>query len=539
MAFLQRILACIFLVLVVTALWQCAKRGTPTGGPKDETAPVFLKAEPENYSTNFDASRIRLYFDEYIRLEEIQNQLIVSPPLKYVPEISPQGGASKFVEIKILDTLRQNTTYTFNFGQSIVDNNEGNPNNYLTYVFSTGDYIDSLLVSGVVKDAFNKEADEFISVMLYEIDTAFTDSVIYKKPPNYITNTLDSLTIFRLQNLKAGKYALVAIKDKAKNNIFDPLTDKIAFIQDTVQLPTDSTYLLTLFTEIPEYRMSTPSLASSNRIIFGYIGGDEELTITPLTRFPDSIRTLVTKEPGKDTLNYWFTPFEMDSILFEVINEKTMIRDTFTVKTRKLARDSLAFIASHRSVIDFQDTFNISANIPLRQIDTSKITLLDQDTLALPFNGWFDTLKNRYYMQFEKEPQLSYTVQFLPKALTDFFGNSNDSLYFRLTTGSYADFANLRIVLDGNPQYPLIMQLTNESGELKREIYAREPRVFEFPHLPPATYIVRIIIDENGNGRWDTGNYLQGRQPERVIYRPQDIEVRANWEFEQTFTIPE
>lgn len=527
------------MIFAVAALWQCANRGTPTGGPKDETAPVFLRAEPENYSTNFDSDRIRLYFDEYIRLEDIQNQLIVSPPLKYIPEITPQGGASKYVEIKILDTLKENTTYTFNFGQSIVDNNEGNPNNYLSYIFSTGDYVDSLWVSGVVKDAFNKEADEFISVMLYEMDTAFTDSIIYKKPPNYITNTLDSNIVFRLQNLKAGNYALVAVKDRAKNNVFDPLTDKIAFTRDTVALPTDTTYLLTLFTEIPEYRLSTPSLASLNRIIFGYLGGDEELTITPITPIPDSVRTMVTKEAGKDTLNYWFTPFEMDSILFEVINEKEMKRDTFTVKSRKLARDSLLFTASHRSVIDFQDTFNIAANIPIRQIDTGKISLVDQDTLPLAFKGWLDTLKNSYYLQFEKEPQLSYTVQFLPQAFTDFFGDSNDTLSYRLTTGSYADFGNLRILLDGHPKYPLIMQLTNERGELKREFYAEEPQVFEFLNLPPATYTVRIIFDENGNKRWDTGNYLQGRQPERVIYRPQDIEVRANWEFEQTFTVPE
>ena len=539
MALLLRIFGCVFFLLTVTALWQCAKRGTPTGGPKDEKGPVLLSAEPANYTTGFKAKRIRLYFDEYIRLKDIQNQLIASPPLKYQPEITPQGGTAKYVQIIIKDTLKENTTYTLNFGQSIVDNNEENPNNYLTYVFSTGDHLDSLMVAGVVKDAFNLEADEFISVMLYEIDTAYTDSVIYKKPPNYITNTLDSTTIFRLQNLKAGKYALMAIKDEAKNNMFDPLADKIGFTRDTVELPTDTTYLLSLFREIPGYSMVTPSMVSANRIIFGYRGGDEQIMIEPLTPLPDTVRTMVAKQQGKDSLNFWFTPFETDSIVFKVTNQKEMQQDTFTVKTRKLGRDSLLLSPSHRSAINFQDTFRISANIPIRKLDSNKITLLNRDSVALDYKGRLDTLANSFSIQFEKEAEQIYVVSLLPEAFIDFFGNTNDSIFYRLSTGGYADFGNLRLVIDGAPGYPLLMQLTDEKGKTLREIYATGPREFEFLNLPPANYLVRIIFDENGNRKWDTGSYLEDRQPERVIYYPQPIEVRANWELEQTFTLPE
>ena len=138
MQLVKRILSFAFLFFCITALWQCAQRGAPSGGPKDIAPPVLLKTEPENFSTNFDSKKIRLYFDEYIKLEDVQNQLIVSPPLKNIPEIKPLGGASKFIEITLKDTLKENTTYTINFGQSIVDNNEGNPNNFLTYVFSSG-----------------------------------------------------------------------------------------------------------------------------------------------------------------------------------------------------------------------------------------------------------------------------------------------------------------------------------------------------------------------------------------------------------------
>jgi len=534
---IQRILSFFFLIAVVLAALQCARRGTPSGGPKDNTPPVLLKAEPENLTTEFKAKKIKLYFDEYIKLEDVQNQLIVSPPLKYNPEVSPQGGASKYVEIILKDTLLENTTYTLNFGQSIVDNNEGNPNSFLTYVFSTGTYIDSLTVSGVVKDAFNKKADEFISVMLYEIDTAYTDSTTFNKPPNYITNTLDSTTIFQLKYLKAGNYAIIAIKDESKNNVFDQNTDKIGFIEDTVSLPTDTVYLLNLFKEIPNYSLKTPNYAAANKIIFGYSGGDVKLDIEALTEIPDSISTLVVKDPEKDTLNYWFTPFEIDSIIFKVTNERLRKIDTFTVKTRKLAADSLMLSPSHRSKINFADEFYITSSIPVVAIDTTKMAIFNKDTIAVNFKAQLDTAKNRMLMDFEKEADEIYYLNLLPNSITDFFGETNDTINYRLSTGGYADFGNLRLNLAGEITYPIIVQLTDAKEKLYREIYVSEAKALDFNTLEPGNYLVRIIFDSNANGKWDTGNYLKKIQPEKVIYYPSVIEMRANWEKIETFTV--
>jgi uncharacterized protein (DUF2141 family) len=539
MSVFRRILAITFILFISLALYQCARRGNPTGGPKDVDPPILIEAEPENLSINFTATKIRLYFDEYIKLQDIQNQLIVSPPLKYPPEISPMGGASKYVEIIIKDTLRENTTYTFNFGESIVDNNESNPSTYLTYVFSTGTYIDSLSFTGVVKDAFNKKADEFISVMLYEIDSAYTDSVVYKSPPYYITNTLDSTTIFTLQNLKAGKYGLIAIKDDGKNNIFDPETDKIGFIKDTIDLPSDSVYVLSLFKEIPAYSAITPNFAASNKIVFGYKGPNEKVTINSLTKLPDTIRTLIAKEPGKDTLNYWFEPFEIDSIIFEVVNEQLQKRDTFIIKMRKLDPDSLLLDPSHRSSINFLDTLSIAGNIPITQIDTSMVSIMNKDSLVLPIKMTLDSIRNTVFFDFDKEPNERYAMTILPGAITDFFNGTNDTIQYRLSTKSYEDYGNLRIALAGEISYPLILQLTDTNGNLVREIHATEEQSFEFNLLNPASYLLRIIFDDNANNKWDTGNYLKKIQPERIVYYPQEIEIRANWELEQVFTISE
>ncbi len=534
---IQRALAVVFLFFIVSALVQCAKRGNPTGGPKDETPPELLKAEPENMSVNFNTNTIKLYFDEYVKLEKLQEQLIVSPPLKYLPLISPQGGASKVVEITIKDTLRENTTYTFNFGQSIVDNNEGNAYPYLNYVFSTGTYIDSLELTGVIRDAFEKKADNFVSVMLYEIDTAYTDSTVFKRPPNYITNTLDSAIIFKIGNIKKGKYALFAIKDEAKNNVFDQNTDKIGYVTDTVTMPTDSTYLLTMFKEIPSYGISVPNFAAKNKIVFGYYGTGKDISIAPLHPLPDTVRTTILKEPGKDTLNYWFTPFKADSILFTVRNETLSQIDTFNVKTRKVGIDSMILEPNFNGSLDFNKSFQIGSNTPLLSIDSTLISIMDKDSLDVGFTVALDSLENKVDFDFEAVPEQSYAVQLLPGAIQDFFNTVNDSTEYNLSTKSLADYGNLTVQLEGAVRFPLIIQLITENGELEQEKYATDTSAFEFSTIDPGKYLIRVIDDTNGNQQWDTGSFLRRLQPEKVSYYPTVLEVRANWELIETFRL--
>ncbi|GMN06771.1 Ig-like domain-containing protein [Croceitalea sp. MTPC5] len=537
MALLKKLLCFLFLLLFIFAFWQCARRGNPSGGPKDVTPPVLLRTDPENLSINFDSKSIRLYFDEYIKLQDVQNQLIISPPLKYTPEIKPLGGASKFIEITFKDTLRENTTYTINFGQSIVDHNEGNPNSFLSYVFSTGDYIDSLSLSGAVKDAFNRNADTFVSVMLYEIDSAYNDSTIYKYPPNYIANTSDSLPLFTLNNLKAGKYILTGITDKGKNNVFDQRSDKIGFLTDTITLPTDSVYLLNLFMEEPDYSISVPSYVAKNRILFGYNGDENDFNIETLTQLPDSVKTLINKDRERDTINYWLTPTDIDSIMFTVTNDTLKLVDTFTVKTRKLPLDTLRLDAPKRGKIGFNDKFEILATTPLVQLDTAQIGILDKDSLQMPFSVSLDTVKNKVDFDFEIIDNQDYHISLLPGAIQDFFGEQNDTLQYKLSTGSYADYGDLTLNLEGKVKYPLIVELISEKGEKIREIYATEPTVFEFNHLEPKRYGFRIIFDENGNGKWDPGSYLKKRQPEVVKYYPDLIDVRAFSIYNETFII--
>ena len=537
MRYLRRILALLFGLCLLITLWHCGRRGSPSGGPKDTEPPVLLRTDPENGSTNFRASRIRLYFDEYIRLQDVQNQLIISPPLKYPPQISPAGGASKLIEIEITDTLLENTTYTLNFGQSVVDNNEGNPYNFLTYVFSTGESLDSLSLTGVVADAFKRSPDPFISVMLYEIDSAYTDSVVYRKPPYYLTNTLDSAVIFTLNNLKEGAYRLIALKDEGKNNVFNPRADKIGFVSDTINLPTDSTYLLSLFREEPSYAVRPATYAAGNRILFGYFGGvaPEVELLTPL---PDSVQTLLTQVPGKDSLNYWFTPMEADSLVFLLRHpEEDDLVDTLSVKPLDVESDTLSFSWEPRGELIPGDSVAIVATIPLVAVDTTLFKMVDQDTVAVPIGVQLDTANNKVLVDFEKLPEQVYNLEILPGAMRDFFGTVNDSLNPRWATGSASQYGTLGMELSGNLEFPLIVQVIDARDEVVRQERITQPEPLSFPWLSPQTYRVRIIFDSNGNGIWDPGNFLKKIQPERVLYFPKPIEVRANWDQRETFTI--
>jgi len=211
------------------------------------------------------------------------------------------------------------------------------PYPYYRYVFSTGDYIDSLNVNGYIKDALNRKPDEYVSVLLYEIDSAFTDSIIYKEKPKYITNTLDSTTTFKLENLKDGEYLMIALKDENSNYTFQQRTDKIGFLKEFITVPTDSVYEINLFKESIDFKATRPKLISGNKIAFGYEGGTEKMKIGLLSQVPEDFKSVITQDSEKDSLNYWYLPdIKVDSLLFKVTNINFI--DTLTVKIKAKKR---------------------------------------------------------------------------------------------------------------------------------------------------------------------------------------------------------
>ncbi|MBR9913274.1 MAG: Ig-like domain-containing protein [Algicola sp.] len=521
---LQGLVVMVLLLLIVS----CANRGTPAGGPKDVEAPKILRATPENQTTNFTGNEIRIYFDEYVKIKNLQKQLIISPPMSTDPTITPLGTASKYIKIIINDTLEDNTTYAFNFGQSIVDNNEENPYDYYKYVFSTGDYIDSLTVKGQILDAENRKPDAFVSVMLYERDSTYTDSTVYKQKPRYITNTLDSLTTFSIENIKSGTYKLVALKDENGNFTYQPSTDKTGFYEGFIEVPTDSFYTIKLFKEELNFDAKRPKQVAGQKIAFGYEGDHKGMTIEMIGQKPDGFQTRITKDPTTDTLYYWYQPkIELDSTQF-IVRNKSYI-DTLDFRFRDIDKDSMVVSMASTANLNFANDFQITGTIPFTKIDQRQIAILDKDSLNVAFETTFDSLANRYNFQFEKQESQRYNITMLPGALEDFFGNVNDTLSFSARTKSYADYSNIRITLR-NVDYPAIVQLTTDKGQVKYEQFAEKEQLFDFRNIEPGNYYLRVIFDTNGNQKWDSGNYLQQYQPERISYYPDLIDARANWD---------
>ena len=531
-----------FLYLIVAVLFisNCARTGRPEGGPKDEDAPLFVTAKPPYESTKFDKKEIKLEFDEFIKLKDLNKQFVVSPPMKNPPIISPQGTASKEINIEILDTLQQNTTYILNFGNAVEDNNEGNQLENFKYVFSTGDYIDSLTTVGVIKDSKLLETPKSVNVLLYRIDTAFNDSIIYKNKPNYITNTLDT-TVFNFSNLRKGKYMMIALKEAISDYIFNPETDKIGFISDTISLPKDSIIKkpIVLFQENLPYEFKKGKEVTKGKIEFGFTGNAKNLKVNLLSKVPDTFKSVSKFMKDKDTLNYWFTPIDVDSLNFIIANNDFL--DTITVKLRKKKLDSLEISSSIRGALHFRDTFFLKSNNPIVKIDTSKISLFDKDTLAVNYKVLASKKENKIGFIFTKKPKEKYNFKALPNAFNDVFGIQNDTLAYKFSTKEIDDYGRITLNINNVNGKNLIIELLSDNKQdelVERQFIATSGKII-FDLLEPKKYTVRAIIDENKNNKWDTGSYLKKRFAERIVYNEaiNKVALRANFFLEENFTV--
>ena len=528
-------------IMVMILIAGCARRSSPSGGEEDSIPPVLIASNPKINTVNFDADEIRLTFNEWVKLEDLQKQLIISPPLdneKY--EIKPLSGVTKKIFVNFIDTLQENTTYTINFGNSIVDNNEGNKMNFFNYTFSTGPTLDSLFVKGNVEDAFNLETDEYLSLQLYRIDSTYNDSIIFNNQPTYLANTLDS-TSYRFNNLREGRYILIALKDIADDYIFDPLYDKIAYYDSIVLLPRDSVINLKLFKEETPIIWNKPHFINSEKIGFGYYGKLDLSKISLISKIPDSVNYIFTKEQDKDTLHFWLSKNSLDSLEFDLKEIDTI--KTLTVKfdrRKDTLIDSLNISNITKTVIGLKEKFKLSSNLPLNVVSDSLIFIRDIDSTLIPFKSSINNNLDEISLDFDLKPQDEYSIYILPNAIIDLRGGTNDTLGFNTLTQSLEDYGNvyLNVIRDSESEY--ILQMINSNSEIVREYNSISSNgIFNFELIKPGKYIFRMIKDDNGNKKWDTGNYLKRVQPEAVYYSNFELDIRANWDFNETFNLKE
>jgi uncharacterized protein (DUF2141 family) len=380
--------------------------------------------------------------------------------------------------------------------------------------------------------------------MLYEVNESYNDSIIYNKKdsggkipgPRYITNTLDSLKTFSLENLKAGKYLLIALKDLNNNNKFDPKTEKIGFIKDYITIPNDTLYEIELFKEENPFKVFKPTQESENKLFMGYEGDVSESNSRPkitLKNKEEILESIVTKLPKKDSLQIWYKPIKTDSLKVDVAMGD--YSKSFGLKIKNQKKDSLNI--SSINPAGFNDRFAIEATTPLVKFDESKIILIDGDSIAIKFTTNYDEFNQKLFFDFKKEPAKKYIFNMLPGAMTDFFEQTNDTLNYQISTKSLEDYGNLKVKLENVKSYPVIIELLKSTGEIVASEYSEKNTTIDFKLLEPSQFTIRAIYDENKNKRFDTGNYLEKRLAEEVIYFSEDIDVRANWDVEQAFDL--
>ena len=216
---------------------------------------------------------------------------------------------------------------------------------------------------------------------------------------------------------------------------------------------------------------------------------------------------------------------------------KANYSDTFKVNLRDLEKDTLVVKPIEVRSLKLLEDFQLQGSTPFASIDESKITILDKDSINVPFATKLDPLNNIYNFTFDKTEENAYKIELLPGALTDFFDDRNDTINFNVRTKAEIDYGEIRVNLQ-NATYPVIVQLVDQKGEVEAEQYIEDnPKPIDFLSLNPGKYFIRVVFDANKNGMYDPGNYLRKLQPERVSYYPDEIEVRAYSEQIITFIL--
>lgn len=532
----------------------CAKISTPTGGPKDTTPPKVLKVEPEDGTVRFNAKQIRIWFDEYITLNNPTENVLISPPLTEPPEYTLLG---KSLVIKFKDTLRANTTYNMVFSDAAKDFHEGNSLDYFHYGFSTGDSLDNYMIRGNILDAKTLAPAKDFYVLLYRGDA---DSLPLTTIPDYVTKSLSDGS-FVLKNIAPGDYKIFALKDINANFRFDLPNEEIAFLEGSV----------TAFHALPD--TAADSLKAELPLITLYSFAGED-TIQVLSRYENPAPGIY-KFPYKHRfVDFSAVPLTIALDYFEQINAT---RDTVTWYLKSPLADTVLYILQADNQIDtvkitpFREKQQSGGRGRERQqaLPKLKVFFANAGEFHLPltlsfsypvlpsdsFSVWVfsqqqdskDTVEYRYIVPDTFVVQLplpmtvtekkSYSVMIRDSVFLGYNGLTNDTLKTQFTTKSEKDYGTLIMnyqLPDDGSQYVVTLW---SNDKIVQEDTLKASKTITYPFLNPGNYRVTAFRDENGNGRWDPGDYNTKRQPEPMSNFPQGINIRAYWDSEETFTI--
>lgn len=583
-------------IIVAVAAWivgisSCARMGMPTGGPRDSIPPVLLETTPEYGALNYKGKDVRFTFNEYINTESISEELVISPPMSRRPVIRTK---SKTLIVGFNEDLKDSTTYSLDFKNSIADNNEKNPYKNLRFAFSTGDVLDTLRVAGRVVKASNLQPVEKSLVMLYR---NLHDSAVYTELPDFIAKT-DKRGIFLFDNLPKGKYNLFSITDANNNMKYDEGAEEISFfdslivpsavyeeVMDTLVSGADSMLLeghtrffpepvnLHQFTEkIFEQYIDSYKRESREKCIFVFNESvqDSFAVRVPGYSSPKDDWYLLEYNESMDSLVLWIadtTLVKTDSLYMEVsyfqldsasqwyvqndtldlfftdapVKEKKKPRGDEPEKPKPVPQFNWE-ISPGSTTLELNQPIKLTAPAPVYGIDTSAVHLfLTEDTLRTPLKFIFETDTSAwrsYLISYPWEPGTGYTLEIDSAACVNIYGITSKKLTRKFTAREEDYYGALTLSLSG-VEMPMLVQLVQNNDD-EKVLYQKRIRengkvVFDF--LPPGKVRIKVIYDRNGNGKWDTGSFQDKIQPEGVMYINEVHKVRSNWEEEISWDV--
>lgn len=583
-------MACALTLWVVAS---CASMGRPQGGARDVTPPAYVRSNPPHGTLNFKGERIEAFFDENIQLDDAFNKVIVSPTQKITPVVRSFG---RRVTVELRDTLKPNTTYTIDFADAIQDLNEGNVLDGFALDFSTGDSIDTLRLSGIVLEARTLEPAQAMTVGIYREPA---DTAITTLPFERIART-NQLGQFTVRNLKAGNYAVYAINDLNRDNKWDRSED-IAFlghlatpsveaitVTDTIRTAagTDSLatrpgtayypndLLLTWFNEGYKSQYLKDYKRPERRKITLEMGAPaDSLPEIAVVKGPQgrsfSEMAVLQHNATNDTLTYWLHDPELiaaDSLMLSVRHLNTDTLDRIVWKTdtlrffwrdkdkKKKKKDEeadtvpkpielLPLTMTSPSDFDVYQPLRIGTSTPIARADTAAFhleMLVDTIWTAVPHSPVrADTLNplTGLVIDFDTGPGQKYRIRVDSLGVENIYGLHNKDFSQELKVRALEEYSNL--VLNITPDsLPMMVELLSEADNPVRVVSAEKGKAI-FRYVNPGTYYARLWIDADSNGIWTTGCVIDSLQPEEVYYYPRKIDLKANWDVENSWDIYE
>lgn len=574
-------------MLLLTVIYSCANIGSPNGGPYDETPPKFVSSTPVPNQINYTGKKIEILFDELIQIEKPSENVIITPPQMELPVIRSAG---KKAVIELKDTLKPNTTYTIDFTNSISDNNEKNVFENFSFAFSTGDIIDTLEVSGVLLNAENLEPMPGITIGLHN---NLEDSAFVKLPFVRTSRTNDKGQ-FTIRNITPGTYHIFALNDVNRDYKFDQPGEDIAFL-DSVIVPSfelttrqDTTWKdsltidtirtvgytrffpdnieLRLFKEKFERQyMVKPERPDEKYFTLRFNTKLDTVPVpVPINFTPeDSTWYFVQQTEGGTAVNYWLadsTVWKQDTLQVQVSYPKSdslnILRpQTDTVqlvlrrrpaekkkKKKKDEPDPIVFLGMQvdaPSSMDLFDTISVTFNEPVLDIN-KEMFFLDQkiDTVwnTVDFDFFPDSTNSlNYFIRRPWKYGEEYRIEVDSAAIHSLYGKWNDFFTGEFKIKKEDEYGYLYLNINGVDTTAFVELLSSGDAPV-RKAKVKDGGVL-FMDLKPDKYYARIVIDTNGNGVWDTGNYIEKRQPEEVYYSPKMYEIMQNWQVEETWNV--